>query len=52
MFVVGYMGDMAYGNKAERINRMMDDILEKEKDSHWFTPLLVDESDVPKLKNM
>jgi len=48
--LVAYMGDMAYGTKMERINRMMDDILANEK--HWFTPLLVDENEGNAMKKL
>ncbi len=48
--VIGYFWDMAYGTKMERINRMMNDILTKEKDEHWFAPLTPSDSDVTKIK--
>jgi hypothetical protein len=48
--VVGYFWDMAYGTKMERINKMMNDILTKEKEEHWFAPLTPTDNDVTKIK--
>jgi hypothetical protein len=36
---LAYQADFAYGNKAERIKRMRDEIT---KEKHWFVPLTVD----------
>jgi hypothetical protein len=47
---LAYQYDMAYGSKMERINGIMNDILTKETDKHWFTPLSPSDSDVKYLK--
>jgi len=38
--VLAYQVDFAFGNKAERIRKMRDEIITKEE--HWFVPLTVD----------
>jgi Fe2+ transport system protein B len=44
---LAYQADFAWGNKAERINKMRREILENEK--HWFAPLTVESTkDLPK----
>jgi hypothetical protein len=50
--IVAYQWDMAYGTKMERINGIMNDILTKEKNQHWFTPLLPSDGEVQSLKKM
>ena len=34
-YLVGYQADLAYGNKAERINKMVQKIIHEEE-GHWF----------------
>jgi len=36
-YIFAYQWDFAYGNKAERVNKMFNDIITSEQ--HWFTPI-------------
>lgn len=45
--ILAYQIDFAYGNKANRVNKIKQDIL---KEKHWFVPIVPTPEEVNKLK--
>lgn len=46
--ITAYQADFAYGNKIERVNRMMNEIVDSGK--YWFTPLTPNDDEQEKKK--